>query len=126
MTFSKYVFQFHKFTKEFLLYMQWPLRNFYTFHHLVDFYRNTISEWAFGMGSGFQVWKLHLKNSLWGNKSCLLGPTYSPWEASFSSCGLIFGGEEISISETRPMPSYNLGTNSKALHIYWLLKLTSR
>ena len=26
------------------LYIQWPLRNFYTFHHLVDFYRNTISE----------------------------------------------------------------------------------
>ena len=30
------------------LYMRWPLRNFYTFHHLVDSYRNTISEWAVG------------------------------------------------------------------------------
>ena len=26
--------------------MRWPLRNFYTFNHLVDSYRNTISEWA--------------------------------------------------------------------------------
>ena len=26
-----------------------------------------------------------------------------PWEASFSSRGLIFGGEEISIPETRPI-----------------------
>ena len=28
------------------LYMRWPLRNFYTFNHLVDSYRITISEWA--------------------------------------------------------------------------------
>ena len=30
------------------LYMRWPLRNFYTFNHLVDSYKNTISEWAMG------------------------------------------------------------------------------
>jgi hypothetical protein len=28
---------------------------------------------------------------------------YGSWEASFSSRGLIFGGEEISIPETRPI-----------------------
>ena len=28
---------------------------------------------------------------------------YGPWEASFSFHGLIFGGEEISITETRPV-----------------------
>ena len=53
--------------------MRWPLRNFYTFNHLVDSYRNTISEWAVGFR-----------------------------EASFSSVGLIFGGEEISITDTWP------------------------
>ena len=49
------------------------------------------------MGRGFQVWKLHLKISPWEEKPRTVGP----WEASFSSCGLIFGGEEISIPETR-------------------------
>jgi hypothetical protein len=44
------------------------------------------------MGHGFQVWKFHLK--------------ISPWEASFSSRGLIFGGEEISIPETRPIRKF--------------------
>ena len=32
--------------------MQWPLRNFYTFHHLFDSYRNTISKWAVGFMYG--------------------------------------------------------------------------
>jgi hypothetical protein len=54
------------------------------------------------MGRGFQVWKLHLKISPWEEKPCL-PRAYGPWEASFSSRGLIFGGEEISIPETRPI-----------------------
>ena len=54
------------------------------------------------MGRGFQVWKFHLKISPWEEKPCL-PRAYGPWEASFSSRGLIFGGEEISIPETRPI-----------------------
>ena len=37
---------------------KWPLRNFYTFHHLVDSYRNTISEWAVGFRYGNFTLKL--------------------------------------------------------------------
>ena len=55
--------------------MRWPLRNFYTFNHLVDSYRNTISEWAVGLGYG--NFTLNLAH------------------------GLMFEGEEISIPETR-------------------------
>jgi hypothetical protein len=40
------------------LYMRWPLRNFYTFHHLVDSYRNTISKWALGFKYGNFTLKL--------------------------------------------------------------------
>ena len=40
------------------LYMQWPLRNFYTFNHLVDSYRNTIVEWAMGFSYGNFTLKL--------------------------------------------------------------------
>ena len=54
------------------------------------------------MGRGFQVWKFHLKISLWEEKPCL-PRVYGPWKASFSSHGLIFGGKEISIPETRPI-----------------------
>ena len=59
------------------LYMRWQLRNFYTLHHLDDSYRNTISGWAVGF--------------TYGNFTLKLGR------------GLIFGGEEISIPETRPI-----------------------
>jgi hypothetical protein len=53
------------------------------------------------MGRGFQLWKFHLKISPWEEKLCL-PRAYGPWEASlFSSRGLIFRGEEISIPETR-------------------------
>jgi hypothetical protein len=47
------------------------------FNHLVDSYRNTISEWAVGFRYGNFTLKL--------------------------ARGLIFGGEEISIPESRPM-----------------------
>ena len=40
------------------LYMRWQLRNFYTFHHLVDSYRNTIYEWAVGFRYGNFTLKL--------------------------------------------------------------------
>ena len=61
-----------------------------------------LQEYNFWMGRGFQVWKFHLKISPWEEKPCL-PRAYGPWEASFSSRGLIFGGEEISIPETRPI-----------------------
>jgi hypothetical protein len=54
------------------------------------------------MGRGFQAWKFHLKISPWEEKPCL-PRAYGPWEAKFSYRGLIFGGEEISIPETRPI-----------------------
>jgi hypothetical protein len=77
------------------LYMRWPLRNFYTFHHLVDSYRNTISEWALGFCYGNFTLKLAS-----GKKSLASrGPTAL-------ARGLIFGGEEISIPETRPIQKY--------------------
>jgi hypothetical protein len=69
------------------LYMRWPLRNLYTFNHLVDSYRNTISEWAVGFRHGNFTLKL--------------------------ARGLIFGGEEISIPETRPI------RKSYISHIIW-------
>ena len=57
---------------------------------MVDSNRNTISEWVVGF-------------------------RYRPWEANFSSLWLIFGGEEISIHETRPIPKsyifYTVGKN---------------
>ena len=40
------------------LYMRWPLRNFNTFNHLVDSYRNTISELAVGFRYGYLTLKL--------------------------------------------------------------------
>ena len=58
---------------------------------LVYSYRNTFSEWAMG----FRYGNFHLKISPWEEKPSLW-QTYA-WEASFSSCGLIFEGEEISI-----------------------------
>ena len=69
------------------------------------------------MGRGFQVWKFHLKISPWEEKS-RLPRAYDPWETSFSSLGLIFEGEEISIPETRPIRKsyiYYLGTSRAAL-----------
>ena len=78
---------------------------------LVNSYRNTISEWAVGFryGNFFIPWvEKNLKISPWEGKSCL-PRAYGPWEASFSSRGLIFGGffnpwdEEIPIPETRPI-----------------------
>ena len=38
-----------------------------------------------------------------GKKKPCLPRAYGPWEADFSSRGLIFGGEEISIPENRPI-----------------------
>jgi hypothetical protein len=73
---------------------QWPLRNFYTFNHLVVSYRNTISEWAVGFGYGNFTLKLAR-----GKKSL----AYGLWEAGFFSRELNFGGEEISIPESRPV-----------------------
>ena len=67
------------------LYMRWPLRNFYTFYHLVDSYRNTITEWAVGFRYGNFTLKL------------------ARGKKSLASRGLIFGGEEISIPETWPI-----------------------
>ena len=67
------------------LYIRWPLRNFNTFHHLVDSYRNTISKWA--VGFRYQNFTSKLAH---GNKS-------------LASCGLIFVGEDISIPETQPI-----------------------
>ena len=61
-----------------------------------------LQEYNFRMGSGFQVWKFHVKISLWVEKPSL-PRAYGPWEASFLSHELIFGGEEISISETWPI-----------------------
>ena len=63
------------------LYMRWPLRNFYTFNHLFDSYRNTISEWAVGFRYGNFTLKLARgKKSL---ASCGLWPLggklFFPW-----------------------------------------------
>ena len=63
--------------KIFFLYQN-VLKIFYTFHHLVDSYRNTISEWAMGFRHGNFASKLVR--------------------------GLIFGGEKISIPESRLIP----------------------
>ena len=53
------------------------MANFYTFDNLVDSYRSTIFEWAVG----FRIGNLTLK----------------------LVSGLIFGGEEISMPENRPI-----------------------
>ena len=54
--------------------MRWPLRNFYTFYHLVDSYRNTISKWAVGFGYG----NFTLKLARGKQKPCL-PRAYGPW-----------------------------------------------
>jgi hypothetical protein len=77
------------------LYKPLPLRNFYTFDHLVDSYRNTISSLAAGFRYGNYTLKLAC-----GKKSLA---SHRPWEASFSSRGLILEGEKISILETLPI-----------------------
>ena len=77
------------------------------------------------MGRGFQVWKFHLKISPWEEKPCL-PRAYSPWEASFSSRGLIFGGEEISIPETRPIrKSYNVEMKLKEVFVGFFMRHSS-
>jgi hypothetical protein len=74
------------------LYMRWPLKHFYTFNHMVDSYRNTISKWTVGFRYGNFTLKLaHGKKSL-------------------ASRGLIFGCEEISIPETRPIRKSYIST----------------
>ena len=65
-----------------------------------------LQEYNFWMACGFQVWKFHLKISPWEEKLASQGPG-GPREASFSSRGLIFGGEEISIPETELSPFGN-------------------
>ena len=67
------------------------------------------------MGRGFQVWKFHLRISPWEEKPCLPW-AYIPWEASFSSLGLIFGGEEISIPETRPIRKSYIANTVKTVN----------
>jgi hypothetical protein len=57
------------------------------------------------MGRGFQVWKFHLKISPWEEKPCL-PRAYGPWEARFSSRGLIFGGEDF--NEVKKFPYLKL------------------
>ena len=69
------------------------------------------------MGRGFQVWKFHLKISPLEEMPCLLR-AYGPWEASFSSRGLIFGGEEFSMPETRPIRKSYIYTISESK--YWI------
>ena len=57
---------------------KWPLRNFFTFHHLVDSYRNTISEWAvaFRYGNFFIPWvEKTLKLARGKEKLTSRGPT---------------------------------------------------
>ena len=72
-----------------------------------------LQEYTFQMGRGFQVWKFHFRIRPWEEKHWLPRAN-GPWEASFSSCGLIFRGEEISIPETRPIwKSYNFYPNIK-------------
>ena len=84
------------------LYMQWPLRNFYTFIHLVYSNRKTISKWTVGFRYGNFTLKLARGKK---KQPCLLW-SYGPW---VSSLGLIFGGGEISIPETRPIrKSYSI------------------
>ena len=75
--------------------MRWPLRNFYIGRHLIDSYKNKISESAVGFRSG----SFTLKLARWKKNLASCGP----WEASFSSHWLIFGGEEISIPQTWPI-----------------------
>ena len=51
--------------------------------------------------------RIQFLNWPWEEKPCFPW-AYAPWEASFSTHGLIFGGEEISTPETRPnQKSYN-------------------
>jgi hypothetical protein len=80
--------------------MGWPLKNFYTFNHLVD---NKISEWAVGFRNGNFTLKLARGKKNLASCGRPVPRTYGPWEASFSSRGLIFEGEEISIPENRPI-----------------------
>jgi len=61
-----------------------------------------LQEYIFQMSHAFQVWKFHLKINPCEEKPCLLWADCS-WKQAFSSLGLIFGGEEISIPDPRPI-----------------------
>ena len=76
------------------------------------------------MGRGFQVCKFHLKISPGEEKPCL-PLAYGPWEASFSSRWLIFGGEEISIPETRPIRKSYIYAISNLSYFKLLLRIWS-
>ena len=80
-----------------------------TFFAYIDSNRNRFSEWAVGFRYGnFFIPRVvkNLKISPWEGKT-YLPRAYGPWEESFSSRGLIFGGffnpwdEEISIPDIR-------------------------
>ena len=73
--------------------MRWPY--FYTFHNLVDSYRNTITEGAVGVRYGNFTLKLaQRKKSLAYSGPAVLGrQAFLP----------IFGDEEISIPESQPI-----------------------
>jgi hypothetical protein len=82
-----------------------------TFFAYIDSNRNRFSKWAVGFRYGnFFIPRVEktLKSALGKEKACL-PRAYGPWEESFSSRGLIFGGffnpwdEKISIPETRPI-----------------------
>jgi len=61
-----------------------------------------LQEYIFQMSHAFQVWKFHLKINPCEEKPCLLWADCS-WNQAFSSLGLIFGGEKISIPDPRPI-----------------------
>ena len=78
----------------FCLYMRWPLRNFYTFDHVLDSYRNTIFEWAVG----FRYDNITVKLVLGKKNLACRRPTAS--QASFSSHGLIFEVKKFPFSHS--------------------------
>ena len=90
--------------------MLWPLINFYTFHHLVDSYRNTIFEWAVG----FRYDNITVKLVLGKKNLACRRPIAS--QANFSSHGLIFEVKKFpyNLPETRPIWKSYTPTESNA------------
>ena len=95
------------------LYMQWPLSNFHTFHHLDDSYRNTISEWAVGFRYGNFTLKLACgKKNLASRRPTALG------RIRFFALVLIF--EDFSTLGMKKFPYLKTGPFGNPIFLYEL------
>ena len=112
-----------------------------TYHVIVEFAPMTITQWVYenDVMSAVIIARMNLQKKIkidvfffpkkmpkyriseWAEFQV----RYGPWEAGFSSRGLIFGGEEISIPETRPIRKFYISLNKLLTKTAWRTYLIS-